>query len=54
MVSQALSIPGPAVRIIGAAPGSAPAGRPKSNHMRDHQFVDQDRLHKKSRHLFTH
>ena len=53
------NVPVPGMPLTGSgyvapAPGSAPAGRPKSNHMRDHQFVDQDRLHKKSRHLFTH
>lgn len=54
ILTRPLPIPGPTVDIIRAAPGSAPAGRPSINHMRDHHLVDQDRLHQKSRHLFAH
>lgn len=41
MVPQSLSVPGPTVGLIGAAPGPAPAGRPSINHMRDHHPVAQ-------------
>lgn len=44
------AIPGPAVGIVRAAPGSAPAGRPSMNHMRNRHLVDQDRLPQNSRH----
>lgn len=53
-VAHLLAIPGPAVGVVRAAPGSAPAGRPSSNHMRNRHLVGQHRLPQNSTHLFAH